>query len=441
MRLNCLNLVQGGYTAPSLSEGFHGPQDLFTMVAGLRGFYRDANWPSWLAPISDAGLSFLIDLAYHASLVSEEGRFSHFRAMCRNEGSQSLLVSHFDPVRLNNVEAIRRLAPACTGSDSALLIEERDEQLYCDGVVSTGGVLHNIYPGYPNLVQPYGSPTLSVEVLGPGHIRVQEGMASSYEIKAGKVRQVSSYEVQTSNDSFVIDPVVQAVEDRILGQIAVRFSESQRPHQTQVRESLLLVLSRILRWMVDSHHGGALIFLPVDAQANNYDLDIKYPTHNLDLGDDLVSQWLAYAEVVGSADKVTYAEAVRNAELCRAKTLIDVEAVANFSAVDGCVILTNDLQVLGFGAKIGVSVNHSEQSRRLYKHMASNVAYETPVFMRAIGGTRHQSIARLCQVHNGVLAYAVSQDGELKLFRSDDNFAYAYGPLDVPSTNAKVSTR
>ena len=52
--------------------------------------------------------------------------------------------------------------------------------------------------------------------------------------------------------------------------------------------------------------------------------------------------------------------------------------------MDGCVILTYDLRVLGFGAKIGVSSEESERSPRRFKHIASNTVYQDDEFMRLI---------------------------------------------------------
>jgi hypothetical protein len=112
--------------------------------------------------------------------------------------------------------------------------------------------------------------------------------------------------------------------------------------------------------------------------------------------------------------------------------------VGNFSCVDGCVVLTYGLKVLGFGVKIGVSSKQSEGSPRRFKHLASNTIYKDEEVMGAIGGTRHQSVARLCQVQEGVVVYTISQDGELKLFYSDAEFAYIFGPLDFPGLDQEL---
>jgi hypothetical protein len=93
--------------------------------------------------------------------------------------------------------------------------------------------------------------------------------------------------------------------------------------------------------------------------------------------------------------------------------------------------------VFGFGAKIDCSLEEAESGPR-FKHVKSGEVYENADFMKAIGGTRHQSVARLCQAHPGALVYTVSQDGELKLFYSDADHAYVYGPLDLPTIDGEL---
>jgi hypothetical protein len=81
------------------------------------------------------------------------------------------------------------------------------------------------------------------------------------------------------------------------------------------------------------------------------------------------------------------------------RPVIVVVGVSNFSAVDGCVVLTHDLEVVSFGAKIQVSPEESKATPRRFKHIQSGTVYDDEDFMRAIGGTRHQSVARLCQAY------------------------------------------
>jgi hypothetical protein len=90
-----------------------------------------------------------------------------------------------------------------------------------------------------------------------------------------------------------------------------------------------------------------------------------------------------------------------------------------------------------FGAKIDCSPEEAENGPR-FKHVKSGEVYENADFMKAIGGTRHQSVARLCQAHPGALVYTVSQDGDLKLVYSHADHAYVYGPLDLPMIDGEL---
>jgi DNA integrity scanning protein DisA with diadenylate cyclase activity len=81
-------------------------------------------------------------------------------------------------------------------------------------------------------------------------------------------------------------------------------------------------------------------------------------------------------------------------------------------------VLTREFKVLGFGAKFDARINMAETSPRRFKHIASGELYDDKTFMSAIGGTRHQSAARLCQIHSGIMVLTLSQDSDLKLFVS-----------------------
>jgi len=432
VKLNSLMLAPGGYDPPALPHGFHGPDDLTEMVIYGRQYTQSTvsgGGSGWLAPLSDDGVKKLVNLVYYASLVPEEGRYPRFTVVCQDPRNEVFLVSRMDPLALDGVDPLRRLAPACTEPNCALLVAERDGQIVCEGVVNIGST-YATHPGRPG-VYPNSPPRLRVVVLAPAHIRVAEG-TPSYELRAGKVRSLCPYYVREATGQLW-----QAAERRIKRDAISVIGEKY----TQVaRDPLpfMLVLSRMLRRAVDARHGGAFIFLPdLPQDGRDFGLTVLYRTTDLDLGGDLVKQWQAYGDVANSRDKADFGQAIRTAEVRRSKILTDCDAVANFSAVDGCVVLTYDLRLLGFGAKIRVSSDESERSPRRFKHIASNTVYPDSEFLRFVGGTRHQSVARLCQVHAGVLVYTVSQDGELKLFYSDEKFAYAYGPLDLPTTDSE----
>ena len=112
----------------------------------------------------------------------------------------------------------------------------------------------------------------------------------------------------------------------------------------------------------------------------------------------------------------------RGASLARA-----VDAVAGLTAVDGATIVTDDLDVLAFGAKIvrrkgqptveQVLVSEPVQGNRLTRESPS-----------ALGGTRHLSAAQFVNDQRDALAMVASQDGRFTVFEwsSHDDLVRAH---------------
>jgi hypothetical protein len=92
-----------------------------------------------------------------------------------------------------------------------------------------------------------------------------------------------------------------------------------------------------------------------------------------------------------------------------------VDAVAALTAVDGATILTDQYELVGFGAKI---------SRRKGSMPVERVAVTEPieggvaavVHATSIGGTRHLSAAQLVYDQRDTLALVASQDGNFTVF-------------------------
>jgi hypothetical protein len=97
------------------------------------------------------------------------------------------------------------------------------------------------------------------------------------------------------------------------------------------------------------------------------------------------------------------------------KLIRTVEAVAGLTAVDGAVVLTDQYDVLGFGAKI---------TRRQGHHLVDQVIVTEPieggeavlVHPEKLGGTRHLSAAQFVLDQQDCAALVASQDGRFTVF-------------------------
>jgi hypothetical protein len=87
--------------------------------------------------------------------------------------------------------------------------------------------------------------------------------------------------------------------------------------------------------------------------------------------------------------------------------------VADLTHVDGAVVMTSGLDLLGFGGEIAGDLPEVPQVMR-----ARDLAGEEREWVRTDRvGTRHRAAYRLCHVLRNVLAIVVSQDGGLRFVR------------------------
>jgi hypothetical protein len=195
-----------------------------------------------------------------------------------------------------------------------------------------------------------------------------------------------------------------------------------------------VVLARILRTAVRAGRGGAFVILP-DGITDPASSGIKllHSTTGLDLFADAVQHFDACIQEYACRGQTSHQMTLDIWYRQQLQMLINAEMIGNFSLIDGAVVLSRRLTLYGFGAKIQVSVAQAEKSNRHFKDTENGKTYDDESFMRSIGGTRHQSAARLCQAFPETLVFTVSQDGDLKLFYSDQGAAYLHGPLDLPT--------
>ncbi|HEV3469090.1 MAG TPA: hypothetical protein VG148_07195 [Pyrinomonadaceae bacterium] len=98
------------------------------------------------------------------------------------------------------------------------------------------------------------------------------------------------------------------------------------------------------------------------------------------------------------------------------EALIDaVEAVAGLTAVDGAVVLSDEYELLAFGAKIGRREGGAQVERLTVTEPVVGGAAAV-VHPSQLGGTRHLSAAQFVQDQQGALALVASQDGHFTVF-------------------------
>ena len=92
-----------------------------------------------------------------------------------------------------------------------------------------------------------------------------------------------------------------------------------------------------------------------------------------------------------------------------------VEAIAGLTAVDGATLITDDYDVLAFGAKIARRHGWTRVQEILTTEPIEG-STPTTVHPAELGGTRHLSAAQFVQDQRDALALVASQDGRFTIF-------------------------
>lgn len=107
--------------------------------------------------------------------------------------------------------------------------------------------------------------------------------------------------------------------------------------------------------------------------------------------------------------------AERNTQLWREALIDAVEAVAGLTAVDGATVISDQYELLAFGAKIGRRKGSTQVEQVVVTEpVIGGVSSVVPPVQ--IGGTRHMSAAQFVQDQHDAVALVASQDGRFTVF-------------------------
>ena len=164
----------------------------------------------------------------------------------------------------------------------------------------------------------------------------------------------------------------------------------------------LNVLVQLSASMREHGHGGTLLVVPAGDQAWRESIlhPITYPV----IPPYNKLQELMQQTVSGD-----------NIDVWQEDVNREVDSIAGLTAVDGATIINDELQLLAFGAKIGLSSNTVPVERMLMTEpVIGNVA--TEVHPSVNGGTRHLSAAQFVFDQRNAMALVSSQDGRFTIF-------------------------
>ena len=401
-------------------------------------------------------LDRLLSVSYQASLLHEEGRPITFRlAFAEPEaftavggplaGVHRLLLS---PFRQFDARELQGFAPATAFHRSLIGVHrEVDHELRMWGLVHSGPLWLQAVRGGRQIEQAM-PPVLTVSVTGPGRVLVSHGKIPLAALAGGTL-------VDAATDVFTAAWLASLFEDLHAAQWATFEAELERTPGSHApldpalgRQLHLHVLRRIVATIRAARHGGTLIFLSAptvrEQLATGRALGLKYRFRDeeprrrifsltVQIMIELARRQVRSADAVAPAGWAQY-EVTTDPRLgALDDALFEVaHLVAMLANVDGAVVMTDQLEVLGFGAEIsGALPEVASVDRSLDLEGTRSIAEDTDRV-----GTRHRSAYRLCQHLEDALVIVVSQDGGVRFVRQrEGRVTYfdqiATGPWEV----------
>jgi hypothetical protein len=383
---------------------------------------------------SAKALERLLSVCYHASLRHDEGRPVTFRIVFAEPtifpapagpptGMHRLILS---PARPFDAHELQRLAAAAAFYRSLIGVRMSScDELEVWGLVHSGPRWLQAVRGGRHIKQAIPA-VLMVAVTGPGRVLVSKGTTTLAALADGTLADVATdvFSASWLAEMFVGLHAAQLPEQAALPQEPR--TELDPAFGPQLAQH---VLRRIVSTVRGARHGGALILLPSQhASAWISDgrlLRLKYQFFDeeprrrvlslaIQIMDALASRPRSHAELGKLADWDDYEESTDPRLSALDAELFEVaHLVAALADVDGAVVMTDQLEILGFGAEISGELPEVESvARSLDLEGSQRISERTERV-----GTRHRSSYRLCQRLHDALVIVVSQDGGVRFVR------------------------
>jgi len=314
----------------------------------------------------------IIDVTFWASLRREEGRSPKVSlAYLPPHLAQQPLI--FEERILITPHVLTKLAPAVERSGIHLGVWDEDGDLYVWGTTRT----------VPDCC-------FVLEVIEPGLLVVKHRRIKGF----GKFINVA---VLKGDEIKIIDELSKSLPD--CPAMLTSLLDYNSPSGWNDSVNVLVQLAASMRL---HGHGGTLLVVPSDSNAWRDSIihPITYPV--TPAFDELK---ILMGQVVNERSMNLWQDDVNRA----------VDSVAGLTAVDGATIINDQLELLAFGAKIGLSSNGSPVEETLVTEpVVGSIA--SVIHPSQMGGTRHLSAAQFVFDQRDAIALVSSQDGRFTIF-------------------------
>jgi hypothetical protein len=251
--------------------------------------------------------------------------------------------------------------------------------------------------------------TVSLRVAGPGTLAAISDDDTLTVVHEGSVLDMQVGNKGENHTTRATGPLgLQILVAKLLG------IERPFPDLFMLSSGLIMVICAMYR----HRHGGAIAIVPADSDTWNASVEHRFA---FDVSSSkrlhLRLQAVAAARVAAdrsdidiNADLKVWNELnMRNEQRTCDEMLTNI---GRLSAIDGVVVIRQDLTIVSFGAKL----NCKPVDFSVMRLNAASVKHQDDCMITDLGGMRHQSAARFVHQHHDCMVVVSSQDGRLTLF-------------------------
>lgn len=383
-------------------------------------------WPSGATPLPACEvLTEFLSVLYQASLLFEEGRAVECHVSLATPAqleAQSATLTDFHFLRFSqprtyNEQELRRLSPATEPRGSLLTVEAAGTELRIWGMLFGEHVWDQGGDG-PRLATAAAPRALLVQVLGPGSLVLYYGAERLLTLQRGRI----------DGHGFLQFPRAwgegRFLENHLLAGELLGPAPLPRSQQELLVQLTLYMQRRALANSRDSGHGALIVLVPSarvpELLGTDKLLRPKYPVQAAGAGARyplLVQALLRRLLALGEATWPSFQQS-RDTEVLALTTRIERFAayITGMTAVDGALVLTHQIEIVGFGVEIQASQLPLNQ---VYRALNVEGTELQPVAVDH-GGTRHRAAYRVCLAAPDCLAVVVSQDGGVQFVHNQD---------------------
>lgn len=396
---------------------------------------------------SDMELQILLETAFHASLLTEEGRRPGFRIIyiskkeAEKETDMQRTGKYFsneskiiplDSLRPYSVSEINRLAPAAELTRLLICVANYAEsgekpELFIWGLLDVGEnwwkfIHHETSGGKP----PPNFITLTSS--NPGELSISAQGEIYFTLKNGNIVQPRMNALWSGTINDFLQNARKQLYNETVKELGVKKWDEEDKDDDYPHRLYNYFLERILFYIREKAHGGTLIIIPNYINKNdtritdriiikyacsyNYAWStLKYSLKNHRRYYDLhFPLWDGKTAMTVENFRQHHMLSEEDQEI--AEGLGDAaQAIASLTSIDGAVLLDDNFSILGFGCEI-IATSSSLKEIVVNTRVSPNEKMTIESF-----GTRHRAAFRFCSSFEDSIAFVVSQDGGVKAIK------------------------